>query len=91
MSTTNQQILALGGHTSEMNEEDILSFSKAEQRIIELMSDEKWHSAGQIISASGQREGLRRLRALRQRNYQIDIRRVKVGGVRSFDYKLTKL
>ena len=51
----------------ELKTEDFVDFDKAEKAIFELMKDGKWHSATEIIDHSGQREGLRRMRTLREK------------------------
>ncbi len=86
MKSKSKQIKTLGG-VGILNEEDLKDFSKAEKRIINLMSDGKWHRAAFIIVESRQREGLRRLRGLRTKGYKIEKRRD--GFTREFYYKLS--
>lgn len=69
-----------------MNDQDQKDFTKAEQRIYELMKDEKWYPAQAIIQASGQREGLRRLRNLRSK-YNVEMLRMPKS--REFWYRLS--
>lgn len=56
----------------ECTEKDKADFSEAEKKILEFMKDGEWHTATKIIEVSGQREGLRRLRALRDKGFQIE-------------------
>jgi len=51
---------------SELKTEDFVDFDKAEKAVFNLMKDGNWHTASEIINTSGQREGLRRMRTLRQ-------------------------
>lgn len=50
-----------------MTAEDMRDFNDAERRIEAFMMDGHWYYASEIILESGQREGLRRLRALRRK------------------------
>ena len=63
---------------------DMQDFTEARKAIYNLMIDGRWHNADEIISVSGQREGLRRLRELRE---WFDIDKKSVGN-RHFAYKL---
>lgn len=65
---------------------DRKAFNEAQRRVWRLMCDKHWHSATEIIAASGQREGLRRLRELRKAGFNIAVRRV--GDARNFEYRL---
>jgi hypothetical protein len=58
------RIRAIGGE-GILTPNDLKSFDQAEQRIFDLMKDCGWHSATDIIAASQQREGLRRMRSLK--------------------------
>jgi hypothetical protein len=51
------------------------------------MCDLKWHSATEIINVSGQREGLRRLRTLRDKGLIIETKRESES--RDFSYKMS--
>ena len=51
------------------------------------MEDRKWYSASSIIEQSGQREGLRRLRDLRSKGFNVE--RKRVSSQREFYYRLT--
>jgi hypothetical protein len=80
-----QEIARLGG-VGILIKQDLPSLSKAQRRIVVLMEDEHWHSATEIIEASGQREGLRRLRDLRSKGYTVNMERD--GESREFFYQL---
>jgi hypothetical protein len=84
----NNEIKRLGGE-GILNDKDIREFSDAQQAIIDFMSDGEWYSATSIIEWSGQREGLRRLRDLRSRGFEVEKMRIK--GSRDFFYRLTKV
>jgi len=83
---SNREIKRLGGE-GILIEKDIIAFSKAEQAIIEWMEDGEWYSATSIIEASGQREGLRRLRDLRNKGFNVE--RKRISHLREFYYRLT--
>ena len=51
------------------------------------MCDLEWHSATEIINVSGQREGLRRLRTLRDKGLIIETKRESKS--RDFSYKMS--
>lgn len=72
---------------NELLADDFIDFGKAEKKVFEFMKDEKWHSAQSIIDCSGQREGLRRMRQLRQKPEVERIERRKGSG-REWEYKL---
>ena len=82
----NREIKRLGGE-GILIAQDIVAFSKAEQAIIEWMEDGAWYSASSIIEQSGQREGLRRLRDLRSKGFNVE--RKRVSAAREFYYRLT--
>ena len=69
----------------DCTEKDRSDFSEAEQKILNLLRQGGWHSASKIIEVSGQREGLRRLRALRQKGFEIE--KQKLEG-REFIYRM---
>lgn len=68
-----------------LSELDMIDFGKARRKVYDYMLDGKWHKAEDIIQASGIREGLRRLRELREW-FNVDMR--KGNGVRNFEYQL---
>ena len=68
-----------------LTEEDMKDFSRARRAIYSLMKDGAWHGADNIIAVSGIREGLRRMRELREW-YTVEKRN---AGNRNFEYKLT--
>jgi len=86
MKTTAQMAIDALGGAGILTETDLPSLSEAEQRIAGLLGDGKWHSASIIIAYSGQREGLRRLRALRQRGFIVE--RKRDGVSRDYLYRI---
>lgn len=76
----------IGGDDGTVSRKDISDFQIATRRVHALMRDGQWHSAQTIIEASGIREGLRRMRELRQLNYRIE--RMRVGQSRDWHYRL---
>jgi hypothetical protein len=85
---TEQQIKSIGG-TGIVTPADLEDFSDAQRAIAELMNDGDWHDAQAIIDASGQREGLRRLRALRAKGFTVEQKR-RDNDSREFKYRLTR-
>jgi hypothetical protein len=83
-----KEIAKLGG-VDIITDYDLSDFSKAKKRIVDLMSDGAWHTATEIIEASGQREGLRRLRDLRGKG--IDVEVTRDGDKREFLYRIKML
>lgn len=81
------RIASLGG-AGILTEEDLKALNGATVRIYNLMRDGGWHRATQIIAASGQREGLRRIRELRR---WCDVERMRLGDSREWAYRLTKV
>ena len=71
---------------ASMTPHDFSGLQAACRRVYDLMRDGEWHTAQAIIDASGQREGIRRMRDLRQIGYQIETDRP--GDGREFRYKL---
>lgn len=69
---------------SGLTASDLRDFTESRKRIYNLMIDGQWHSASEIIEVSRQREGLRRLRELRNW-FDID---KKNAGDRNYFYKL---
>jgi len=65
---------------------DFYGLQRACRLVYDLMRDGAWHTATAIIEASGQREGLRRMRDLRQIGYQIEQHRPEGG--REWSYRL---
>ena len=72
---------------SELKTEDFIEFNTAEKRIYALMRHGKWHHAQTIIERSGQREGLRRMRNLRDKPNVLEIQRKRMNG-REWAYRL---
>jgi threonyl-tRNA synthetase len=77
------------GAKPELTPDALAGLSKATARVYELLKDGHWHSATSIIEASGIREGLRRVRELRQRGMKVDCR-LQEGSKREFEYRLLK-
>jgi len=73
------------GATKVLTKEDVPSLNAATARILALMKDGQWYPASEILRVSGQREGLRRMRELRE-YYTIERRRSNKG--REFEYRL---
>lgn len=71
---------------ASMTERDFSGLQSACRRVYGLMKDGQWHTAQAIIDASGQREGMRRMRELRQIGYQVEERRET--GRREWQYRL---
>lgn len=65
---------------------DFYGLQAACRKVYDLMRDGQWHSAQSIIDASGQREGLRRMRDLRQIGYVLEQHRPE--GSREWSYRL---
>ena len=72
-------------YSASLTEQDMRDFSEATQKVFEYMKSGEWRDAESIISASGIREGLRRLRELRV-FYTIEKRRTSTS--RNFEYRL---
>lgn len=68
-----------------MTEADRTDLKKGVKEVLRLMEDRAWHTATDIIRASGQREGLRRLRELRK--YSIKIEKRRIGKSREWEYR----
>jgi hypothetical protein len=82
------EIKSIGGERI-LTEADLGYFSRIETKLLIFMGDGKWHSASSIIDKSGQREGLRRLRALRKKGYTVERRRIgDIGHSREFAYRI---
>lgn len=58
-------IKKLGGQ-GILKQEDVADLENQRAKVLYLMLDGFWHSAQQVIDASGGREGLRRMRELRE-------------------------
>jgi hypothetical protein len=78
-------IKKLGGE-GILRRQDVADLKHARAKVLWLMLDGEWHQATQIIDASGTREGLRRLRELRDIPGAIVERQVSYG--REFKYRL---
>lgn len=83
----------LGG-AGILNEDDLAELNAAVLRVLGLMSDWRWHRAEEIRAVAGKdgrpaTEGLRRMRELRDRGFEIEKRRARVEA-RAFEYRLVK-
>ncbi len=74
------------GATPELTTKDLLRLKGAVKKVHELMKDGQWHTASSIIEASGIREGLRRLRELRDKGKTIERKHLGNG---EFSYKMS--
>jgi hypothetical protein len=77
-----------------LTKEDLAELNSAVLRVFGLMSDWRWHKADEIRQIAGKdgkpaTEGLRRMRELRSRGFEIEMRRAAVEG-RAFEYRLAK-
>jgi hypothetical protein len=84
------RIKKLGGE-GILTREDIEDMDVQRNRVLYLMLDGLWHSADQIINYSRGREGLRRMRELREiPGARIERIRspIHIGGKRDFMYRL---
>ena len=81
------QIKKLGGE-GILSRQDVVDFSNQRNRVLWLMLDGQWHTTGQILRTAKGREGLRRMRELREIP-NVSIERAKHPTVkRDFIYKL---
>ena len=71
---------------ASMTERDFSGLQRACRLVYDLMKDGEYHTAQSIIDASGQREGLRRMRDLRQIGYVLEQHRPE--GSREWSYRL---
>ena len=71
---------------ASMTERDFAGMQSACRRVYDLMRDGEWHTAQAIIDAAKQREGLKRMRDLRQIGYTIETDRP--GDGREFRYRM---
>lgn len=71
---------------ASMTPADFAGLQSACRRVYDLLKDGDWHTATEVIDAAKQREGLKRMRDLRQIGYTIETDRP--GDGREFRYKL---
>ena len=81
---------ALGG-PGILTGKDTRDLNAASMRVLKMMSDHEWHTAEEIELAAGKdgipaREGLRRMRQLRQIGF--DVSKKRKPGCREWVYKL---
>lgn len=77
---------ALGG-TETLSDSDLDDLGKGVRLVHELMKDGRWHTADEVKRATGQREGLRRLRELRRFGFVVE---KKLIGKRTWAYQLVQ-
>lgn len=75
------------GSYGTLSKADLKDLDAANRRVYALLSDGRWHTDAEVIAASRQREGLRRLRELRQIGIDIDTRRLP--GRRAYEYRMS--
>jgi len=80
-------ICRLGGD-GILSRQDVADLRNQRARVLYLMLDCEWHTANEVIAAAGGREGLRRMRELREIPY-VEIDRQRIAGHRDFRYRLT--
>ena len=68
--------------------EDVADLKNQRAKVLALMLDGYWHSANSIIHASGGREGLRRMRELREIPHVTIERSANPLAKRDFRYRL---
>ena len=83
--TIAERIQRLGG-TDILTEKDVPELRAATLRVLNYMRNGAWCDDEQIIAMSGQREGLRRMRELRDQGFAVERRRE--GDTRRFQYRL---
>jgi hypothetical protein len=81
-----RRIASLGGQ-GILTAADLDELNDAKLRVLQLMSDGRWHSREQIEEISGQLEGMRRMRELRSMGFTVDRRRLE--GQRAWEYRLS--
>lgn len=82
----NQVIAALGG-AGILTQEDIEDFKASERQILVFMAQNEWVSEDQLIDLTGQRQALRRMRALRGPAWDVQKRKVSKRG---WEYRLVR-
>jgi len=87
MMTPIEREIAIIGGTGMLTGQDWVDLQAATLRVRDFMLDGQWHTVEEIAQAAGQREGLRRLRALRKLGYVVEKRRD--GSARNWLYRLT--
>lgn len=86
MSHEWERIKQIGG-LGILKRQDISDLTSQRAKVLWLMLDGLWHPANDIIRAARGREGLRRMRELREIPY-VDIERKRMFGKRDFMYRL---
>ena len=80
-------IKRLGGQ-GILQRSDVKDLKSQRAKVLHLMLDGRWHKAGEILEVSGGREGLRRLRELRDIPHASIEKAKKIVGGRDFWYRL---
>lgn len=70
----------------DMSHKDMSELQEACHLVYAFMKDGAWHTATAVIEASGQREGLRRLRELAGVGFVVEKRRLP--GRREWEYRI---
>lgn len=65
-SATPEEIIRDLGAIGILQPEDLPDLASQRGKVLDLMSDGRWHSTEEILQAAGGSEGLRRLRELRK-------------------------
>lgn len=86
--SVNAIIKRLGG-MNKLTPADVPQLEHAKLKVLRLMADGQWHDAEEIIAASGQREGLRRMRELRKDGFTVEERRAEQNK-REWQYRLAE-
>lgn len=81
------------GGIGVLTEQDHKDLDAGTKRVYELMEDGGWYERDEIELAAGQngrpaREGMRRMRELRQRGFNIE--KIRLKGSREWKYRLVK-
>lgn len=76
---------SIGG--AGLTKDDFNQLSAAAQRVFELLKDGQWHTADEVLQVANQREGLRRMREIRQRGVTVETRRLDENK-RAFEYRI---
>lgn len=83
------EIAKLRNHGAPLSTQDLKDFSKSQYKVYQLMRDQLWHSATEIIEASGLRSGLRVMRTFRDKGWQVNKQKSKEYS-REWMYQLVK-
>jgi len=76
-------------HFLDMSDQDLSDLKRGVREVWMLMKDGEWHSPETIITVSGGREGLRRMRELR--HYGLEVEKRRRPETRYWEYRITKI